>query len=45
MQIHGNLHRKRSDSASLKLEIGKLFIVKLETTPVDLSKISHIVKK
>ena len=35
---------KQLDLASLKLEIDKLHIGKLETTPVNLSKLSDIVK-
>ena len=35
---------KTFDLASLKSEINKLVIGKLESTPVDLSKLSHIVK-
>ena len=33
------------DLASLKVEINKLDIDKLETTPVDLNKLSDVVKK
>ena len=36
---------EKVDLASLKLEIDKLDIDKLETTPVDLSELSHVVKK
>ena len=36
---------EKVDLASLKLEIDKSDIDKLETTPVDLSKLSHVVKK
>ena len=35
---------KQLDLASLKLEIDKLHIGKLETTPVNLSELSDIVK-
>ena len=36
---------EKVDLASLKLEIDKSDIDKLETTPVDLSELSHVVKK
>ena len=36
---------KKVDLASLKLEIDKLDIGKVETTPVDLSKLSDVVKE
>ena len=36
---------KRVDLASLKSEINKLDIGKLETTPADLKKLSDVVKK
>ena len=36
---------EKVDVASLKLEIDKLDIDKLETTPVDLIELSHVVKK
>ena len=36
---------KKDDLASLKTEIDKLDIGKLETTPVDFSKLSDTVKK
>ena len=35
----------KSDLASLTAEIYKLDVVKLKTVPVDLSKLSNIVKK
>ena len=35
---------KKDDLASLKLEIDKLDIAELETTPVDLSKLSDVAK-
>ena len=37
-------HAEKSDLASLKSEIDKLDIRKLETTPADLSKVSNVVK-
>ena len=37
-------HAEKSDLASLKSEIDKLDIRKLETTPADLSKLSNVVK-
>ena len=36
---------KKVDLARLKLEIDKLDIGKVETTPVDLSKLSDVVKE
>ena len=37
-------YAEKSDLASLKSEIDKLDIRKLETTPADLSKLSNVVK-
>ena len=43
VSIHQNL-LKKADLASLKSEIDKLDIDELETIPVDLSKLSNVVK-
>ena len=33
------------DLACLKLDVDRLYINKLETTPVDLSKLIHVIKR
>ena len=43
-QIQQTQQKKKSDLTSLKSEIGKLDIGKLETTPVDLGKLNDAVK-
>ena len=42
--VHASKFDKKIDSANLKSEIDRLDIDKLETTPVDLSKLSDVVK-
>ena len=42
--VHASKFDKKIGLASIKSEIDKLDIGKLETTPVDLSKLSDVVK-
>ena len=42
--VHASKFDKKIDLANLKSEIDRLDIDKLETTPVDLSKLSDVVK-
>ena len=43
--IHTSEFAKKPDLASLKSDVDKLDIVKLKTTPIDLSKLGNVVKR
>ena len=44
IQVDTSIFALKTNSASLKTEVGKLDINKLATVPVDLSKLSDVVK-